>query len=162
MIPDAGLLAAIREVFESIDPMPADLPERLRFSLALHEIDAEVARFASTADELALAARGTEESRTITFDSESLTIMIRIDANPDDTVRVDGWIAPPDNHRVEMRTADGSIRVTADETGRFVFSSVPHGTAQVVVRPADEDGAQPGRGEASRMPKSVVTPALIL
>ncbi len=42
-----------------------------------------------------LAARGAEQSRTITFDSDSLTIMIRIDSNNDGTARVDGWLAPP-------------------------------------------------------------------
>jgi hypothetical protein len=159
---DAGLLATIREVFELVDPMPPDLPERIRFAMALRDLDAELARFASAEDELALAARGAEESRTITFDSDSLTIMIRIDPNPDGTVRVDGWLAPPHPRNVEMRLAERSMSVIADESGRFVFLEVPHGTARVVVHAPGTLAAGElldGRGGPVR---SVITPALIL
>jgi hypothetical protein len=159
---DAGMISALGELFEMIDPMPSDLPERIRFSLALRELDTEVARLVTTADELALAARGVEESRTITFDSDSLTIMIRIDPNSDGTVRVDGWLAPPQCRQVEMRMTHSSITETADENGRFVFPAVCRGTAQLIVRQAG--GAVDGE-RLSALPsvgKSVITPALIL
>jgi hypothetical protein len=71
-------------------------------------------------------------------------------------VRVDGWLAPPGPLRVELRTApadpDGpgvSRTVEADEAGRFVFTGVPHGLAQLVV-----GGAEGGR--------TVVTPSIVL
>ena len=82
---DFGVLGDIRELFEAVDPMPADLPERIRFALALRDLEVEVARLAEE-DQLTVAARGKEQARTITFDSDSLTIMIRIDANLDGTV----------------------------------------------------------------------------
>ena len=94
-------------MFQAADPMPADLPERIRFFLALRDLEIEVARLAAEEDRPALAARGAEQSRTITFDSDSLTIMIRIDANRDGTVRVDGWLAPPQRREIEMKTAGG-------------------------------------------------------
>ena len=100
---DFGLLDGIRELFQATDPMPADLPERIRFSLALRDLEIEMARLAEE-DQLAVAARGTEQSRTITFDSDSLTIMIRIEANRDGTARVDGWLAPPQRREIEMKT----------------------------------------------------------
>jgi len=163
MIPDnQDPLATIRQLFESLDPMPSDLPERIRFSLALHDLDAEVARLTSAADELALTARGAEESRTITFDSDSLTIMIRIDSNPDGSVRVDGWLAPPKYCRVEIRTADNTITMMADEAGRFVFPSVPHGTARLVVRPPETSAANDHAQAKPGVVKSVITPALVL
>jgi hypothetical protein len=148
---DLALLTGIREMFQATDPMPAELPERIRFFLAFRDLEIEVARLAAAQDELAVAARGTEQSRTITFDSESLTIMIRIDANTDGTVRVDGWLAPPQRREIEMKSAPDTPSVTSDEQGRFAFPQVPRGTAQIVVRPA-------GSGEAGR---SVVTPALV-
>jgi hypothetical protein len=159
---DEALLATIRRLFEAADPMPADLTERIRFMLALRQLDAEVACLVRADGELALAARGTEESRTITFDSDSLTIMIRIDSNPGGSVRVDGWLAPPQSRRVEMRLTNASIAVVADGAGRFVFPNVPRGTARVIVHAPETlpAGAQDGVGAGAV--KSVITPALVL
>jgi hypothetical protein len=150
---DLGLLDGIRDLFEATDPMPTDLPERIRFVLALRDLEIEVARLIEE-DQLTVAARGTERSRTVTFDSDSLTIMIRIEANQDGTARVDGWLAPPQRREVEMKTGADSLRVASDEQGRFAFARVPRGTAQLVVRTAERGPAGGGR--------SVVTPALVL
>jgi hypothetical protein len=150
---DYQMLDSIREMYQATDPMPPDLPGRIRFALALRDLEVEVAR-ASTADERTVAARGTEQSRTITFDSDSLTVMIRIAANPDGTARVDGWLAPPQRREIEMRTGTDRLLVASDEHGRFAFDQVPRGTAQLMVRAAAQ-----GDGEAGRL---VVTPPLIL
>jgi len=150
---DLQILADIHDLFQAADPMPADLPERIRFSLALRDLEVEVARLAAEEDRQMLAVRGPEQTRTITFDSDSLTIMIRIDQNRDGTVRVDGWLAPPQPREIELKTTSGALDTASDEQGRFAFASVPQGTAQLVVRPAE------GAGGSGR---SVVTPALIL
>jgi len=149
---DFGVLDDIRGLFESADPMPADLPERIRFGLALRDLEVEVARLAEE-DQLAVAARGEEQSRTITFDSDSLTIMIRIDANRDGTVRVDGWLAPPQRRQVEIKTAAEPLTVASDAQGRFAFARVPSGMAQLIVH-----SPEPSSGDT----RSVVTPALII
>jgi hypothetical protein len=149
---DVGVLGDLRELFEAIEPMPADLPERIRFRLALRDLEVEVARLAEE-DQLAVAARGTEQSRTITFDSDSLTIMIRIDANRDGTFRVDGWLAPPQCRQVEIKTTADPLTAASDAQGRFAFARVPRGTAQFIVHPAE-----PAAGDT----RSVVTPALII
>jgi len=151
---DLEILAQIRDAFAAADPMPPDLPERIRFSLALRDLEVEVARLAATDREPALASRGEEQSRTVTFDSDSLTIMIRIDSNGDGTVRVDGWLAPPQRREIEMKTESSPLSAMTDEQGRFAFAIVPRGTAQLIVRPAED-----GPSGASR---SVVTPALVL
>ncbi|HSZ39338.1 MAG TPA: hypothetical protein VK817_05215 [Trebonia sp.] len=159
---DWGLLTQVKDMFETADPMPRDLPERIHFALALRDLEAELARFADTGEEPAAAARGAEESWTVTFDSDSLTIMIRVDANPDGSARVDGWLAPPQPHQVEIRRADCSVSVAADNLGRFVFDSVPRGTARLIVhpvRPGSGEDAERGSFAAS---KSVMTPALTL
>jgi len=147
---DLGLLDRVREMYEATDPMPEDLPERICFLLALRDLEVEVARLAAGQD-LLVSARGTEQSRTITFDSDSLTIMIRIDANADGTVRVDGWLAPAQRVGIELKTSASAeaLGASSDEQGRFAFARVPRGTAQLVVRPE-------GQG------RSVVTPALVL
>ena len=151
---DLAVLAELRDMFQAADPMPPDLPERIRFSLALRDLEVEVARLVADEEQELLAARGPEQSRTITFDSDSLTIMIRIDLNRDGTARVDGWLAPAQSREIEMKTAAGTLSVASNRQGRFAFAAVPRGTAQLIVRPAEPGPAGSGR--------SVVTPALIL
>lgn len=150
---DLAILDGVRDLFEAVDPMPADLVERVRFALALEDLDVDVfRRFQEPA--LAAAARGHEESRTITFDSESLTIMVSITPTGYDVVRLDGWLAPPGGHEVELRTARGPLTTTADDQGRFALDDVPHGLAQLVVHPIDHQPSALGR--------SVVTPAIVV
>jgi hypothetical protein len=122
---DLGILDGVREMFEAADATPAGLPGRIRFSLALRDLDVEMARLAAEEDSPVLAVRGVEQSRLITFDSDSLTIMIRIDANADGTARVDGWLAPPQHREIEMKTSAESLHVASDEQGRFAFAAVP-------------------------------------
>jgi len=98
--------------------------------------------------------RSEEESRTVTFDSESLTIMISITPTGHDVVRLDGWLAPPGCHGIELRTAGMRRTTTADGQGRFALDDVPHGLAQLVVRPNG------GAAESTR--RSVVTPAIVV
>jgi hypothetical protein len=151
---DLANLRRIGEAFGATDPMPADLPERIRFALALTHLRAEVARIVSEDELPALASRGEEQSRTITFDSESLTIMIRIDPNSDGTVRVDGWLAPAQRREIQVKTEGAVLAGGADDQGRFAFARVPRGQAQIVVLPSASSPDDPGR--------SVVTPALVL
>ena len=150
---DLGLLDDIRELFQAADPMPAGssgadplLPRAAR--------SGDRGGPARRGGPAAAAARGAEQSRTITFDSDSLTIMIRIDANRDGTVRVDGWLAPPQRREIEMKTAADSLTVASDEQGRFAFARVPRGNG-----PARGPARRAGPSGAGR---SVVTPALIL
>jgi hypothetical protein len=165
---DERLLVLVRSLFEAADPVPAGLVERVRFSAALTGLEGEVARLTAGDGELsqlyaggaALARGAPEESRTITFDSTDLTIMIRIGSNDDGTARLDGWLAPPRRCQVEVALIGGSLEVAADADGRFAFPVVPRGTVRIVVRPPERDAATDGRGPAEV--KSVITPALVL
>ncbi|MGH3488639.1 MAG: hypothetical protein ACRDP8_12110 [Actinopolymorphaceae bacterium] len=145
---DADILRTMRRVVGAVDPVPAGLVDRIQFALALDDIDAEMMRLH---EESALAGvRGDEATRTVTFDSESLTIMVSIRPSAGDTVRLDGWVAPAAQHRVELRIVGGRRLVTADEQGRFVLDEVPRGLMQMAIR------------RASGSPESVVTPSIVL
>jgi len=152
---DYEILDGIRAIFERVDPMTADLPERVRFSLAMRGLESELARLVTDEDPRLVGARGTEQSRTVTFDSASLSIVIRIEENKNGSVRVDGWLAPPQTREIEVQTAAETLSVASDDQGRFAFAEVPPGTARlVVVGAAARDQGGGGR--------SVVTPALVL
>ena len=155
---DFALLDGMRAMFEQADPMPADLPERIRFSFSMRGLEAEVARLAAEDDPRLVTARGTEQSRTVTFDSTSLTIMIRIEENKNGTVRIDGWLAPSQRRKVEMQTPTGTLCVSSDAQGRFAFADVPRGTARLIVAGLAGGTGQHQGGSGS----SVVTPALVL
>src|SRR5262245_57803840 len=149
---DLALLADLRTLYDTVDPVPDGLVEQVQFVLALASLDAELLRLRETEPPLA-AVRGEEQTRTITFDTESLTIMISISATePDDRVRIDGWLAPAAAHQIELRTAAGSLTTIADEQGRFVIDLIPHGMAQLVVRP----------GQGARTGPVVATPSIVV
>src|SRR5215510_221955 len=149
---DLAVLGEVADLFADVDPVPPGLVERIRFALALEGIDAEISRLRAEFLPLAAGVRGDEESHTITFDSASLTIMITISRVAGSTVRLDGWLAPPAAHRVELRTPTGRLLTDADEHGCFVLARVPRGLAQLIVRTSgDGDPATAG---------SVVTPSI--
>jgi hypothetical protein len=149
---DLAILDRLAVIHGLIDPPPADLDERVRFAVALREVDVEVARLAGEVL-VGSGARASERTRTITFEADSRTVMVTIVDRPDGLVRLDGWLAPAAPLRVELRFPEPAPArsLIADETGRFVFDEVPHGLAQLLVHPP-EGATGPG----------VVTPSLAL
>jgi hypothetical protein len=151
---DITILDGLRDMYSTVDPVPAGLVELVQFAVDLEDLDVEVGRLTGT-PALAQSVRAAEHSRLITFDSDSMTIMVNLTAIDDGGVRVDGWLAPPGSHRVELRTATDRLVATADDQGRFVLSSVPHGLAQLIVEPTGPDGA-------AGSVRSIVTPSLLI
>ncbi|MFF1608093.1 hypothetical protein ACFVYA_09955 [Amycolatopsis sp. NPDC058278] len=133
---DLRLLAGVRELWEDADPMPATLVDQIRFAIRLEDVDLEVMRIRDL-EQLAGARSAAEQGRLITFDSESLTIMVNVSPEPGGTIRLDGWLTPPAGHPIEVRTKDGTLTTTSDAEGRFAVSGVPHGMVQVLVRTVD-------------------------
>src|SRR5215204_2542752 len=101
---DLLVLAELRDLFDAVDPVPPTLTARIRFALELEDLDAEVSRLHESWDLVGAGTRGDGESRTVTYDSERLTIMVTLTPAGDGTFRLDGWLAPPAAHRVELRT----------------------------------------------------------
>lgn len=161
---DEELLRTLRECHELLDPMPDSVVQRSLFALAVEDIDAEVFRLA---EQYRLEPAGTrggaadgddaqgagEEARVITFDSDSLTIMIRISLLGGG-VRIDGWLAPARECRVELRCGERLMDADVDAEGRFVLDAVPRGLAQLVVRLGE---SLTGGGR-----QSILTPAIVL
>jgi hypothetical protein len=156
---DERILAQVRAVHDELDPPPLDLDERVRFAISLENLDIEVSRLYEDT-RMAAGARAPEKIRAVTFETDSLTIMVTITAGPsDDVLRVEGWLAPAAPLRVELRMPDEagdrrgrSLFVTAEDNGRFVFDGVPPGLAQLTIhRDPDADG-----------PGAVVTSPLML
>jgi len=147
--PDAELFDRMREMWRDADPVPAHLAERISFALSLEDIEVELLRLES--QEL-VGARGEERARTVTFSSESLTVMVTLGAVSAAGVRLDGWIAAGGGLRVEARIGGGALGTTADAEGRFVLEAVPVGLVQLAFLPTP--------GAVTALTRTVVTPTL--
>jgi hypothetical protein len=130
---DLRLLAGVRELWEDADPMPATLVDQIRFAIQLEDVDLEVMRIREQ-EGFATSRSAAEQGRLITFDSESLTIMVNVSPEPGGTIRLDGWLTPPAEHPIEIRNRNGTLTTTSDAEGRFAVGGVPHGMVQVLVR----------------------------
>ncbi len=153
---DLDILSDLLGIYDTLDPMPDMLPEVVLFGLQIADLDAEVARLVETEMSPAGASgtRSVEHAKRVTFSSDSLTVMISVQAQPDHALRLDGWAAPGCRLHAELRTDGQTMTAECDETGRFVFESVPSGSVQLVLHPTDESDP------TIRIP--VVTPALHL
>lgn len=154
---DLDLLAQLSELYQVLDPVPAGLVDRIGFALTLVELEAELASIQSESAPL-VGARGEERARTVTFSSDSLTVMVTITPSGRGEFRLDGWLAPAAALQAELRCAreDGrtSVRTTADVDGRFEFDTVPEGLIQLVFHPT--------AGVDLDLRSPVVTPAVEL
>ena len=154
---DVEALGVLRSLYERGDPVPRGLVERVKFAITLDDLEAEVARLQRDSVPRGLpelVARSDEllKARSVTFTSDTVTTMVTITPVDASTVRLDGWAAPGAHLDIELRVGDTSRHVVADEDGRFVFESVEHGLAQLILRPAEEgDGGH-----------AVITPAIEL
>jgi hypothetical protein len=159
---DEELLRLLRECHEQLDPVPDSVVQRSLFAIAVQDIDAEVFQLAEQYRLEPSGARGGEgasegegeEARVVTFDSDSLTIMIRI-SQLAAGVRIDGWLAPPQACRVELRSGERIVNADADDEGRFVLDAIPRGLAQLVVRLG-------GKTLTGGCGQSILTPAIVL
>jgi len=132
---DVRVLDTMAVCYDTIDPVPAGLVERIQFGITLDALHAEIAELQRCDDLTGVRSGEATEAQSITFTSASLTTMVTITPVSADRVRIDGWAAPGGGVSIELRILDDSRRTTADADGRFVFEDVPRGLAQFVLRP---------------------------
>ena len=143
---DAAMLEQVRALYDAADPLPEDLVERIRFSLALDEVFDEVARMTRVPLD-AMGVRGDQSTgtrtETLTFSADRLTAMVTVSRVGPGRLRLDGWLAPPEAFRVHLRMQSGADHeLVADEQGRFSFERLDDGFGQLSFRPVgDEDAA---------------------
>ena len=140
---DDATLQQLRALYDATDPVPADLVERIHFSLALDEMFDEVARMTRVPID-AMATRGDPatgtRTETLTFSADRLTAMVTVSRIVPGRLRLDGWLAPPDSFRVRIRIqGGGEHEVLADDQGRFSFDRLDEGFGQLSFHPVGDD-----------------------
>ncbi|GGJ76008.1 hypothetical protein GCM10010123_02480 [Pilimelia anulata] len=155
MSDDAALLGDLRRMWTDADPAPADLAERVLFTLALEDVEAELAQLRQQSALAGTRAAATETAASITFHASQVTVLLGVrdaGAAADGTPlrRLDGWLAPAAPLAVEVRAGSAVLHTTADADGRFAFDAVPAGLVQLRLAPGGP------------LTRAVVTPAVQL
>jgi hypothetical protein len=150
---DAGLLEKVRRMWAERDPVPEDLAERIRFALDLEDLEIELLELERARPVLS-GHRGEERVRTLTFTSDSLSVMVSITPVRGEVMRIDGWISDGSGLDVELRLKAGTRRERADAQGRFAFDGVGGGLVQFLFHPTT--------GAGRELAHTVVTPAVQL
>ena len=157
---DAATLEQLRAAYQSADPVPAGLVERVHFALALDVMLEEVAGMTRVPLDASAVRSGATDVRTetLTFSADRLTAMVTVTRDDAGRLRLDGWLAPPAPLRVLLRLrGHGDREVLADDQGRFSFAGLGDGFAQLrFFAPALPEAGSADPGEA------VVTPVFEL
>ena len=134
---DAALFARMRRMWEDVDPVPADLVDRMVAAVAVEDLSREYALLTLVEGTLA-AVRGETDTATLQFSDGTTSVLLHVTATEDGGRRVDGWV---DATALAIRLVQGEREWAADpgEHGRFAFDEVTPGVARLrlVVRAAD-------------------------
>ena len=134
---DAALFARMRHMWEEVDPMPADLVDRMVASVAVEDLSREYALLTLVEGTVA-AVRGENDTATLQFSDGTTTVLLHVSATESAGRRVDGWV---DATALAIRLVQGEREWAADPGahGRFAFDEVTPGMARLrlVTRGAD-------------------------
>ncbi|KJL32046.1 hypothetical protein [Microbacterium oxydans] len=126
---DAALFASLRSLWLDVDPMPADLIDRMVAAVAADGLNREYALLTLVEGQLG-AVRGDADALTLQFSDGTTSILLHVTTTASGRRRVDGWV---DAAAAEIVLTQGEReRTTAPaETGRFAFDDVPAGLTKV-------------------------------
>ena len=134
---DAALFARMRRMWEEVDPVPADLVDRMVAAVAVEDLSREYALLTLVEGSFA-EVRGESDTATLQFSDGTTSVLLHVTATEDGGRRVDGWV---DATALAIRLVQGDREWAADpgEHGRFAFDEVTPGVARLrlVVRAAD-------------------------
>lgn len=133
---DAALFARMRSMWERVDPMPAELVDRMVAAVAVEDLSREYALLTLVEGSLA-AVRGESDTATLQFSDGTTSVLLHVTATEGGRRRVDGWV---DASALAIRLMEGERerQTEVGEHGRFAFEDVPPGVVRIrmVVRDA--------------------------
>ena len=132
---DLLVLQLVRDMLESVDPVPVELTDRAQYAMTVALLQAEVASIVEP-ELTAGGVRATDYDRatSITFASRGLTVMVTVEQTGTDTAMIRGWLTTP-GAEVELRERSRTRAVVADNEGRFLLDGVSRGLVHLVIRP---------------------------
>jgi hypothetical protein len=136
---DAALFARMRRMWEDVDPVPADLVDRMVAAVAVEDLSREYALL-TLVEEAMGAVRSDTETSTLQFSDGTTSVLLHLSAAEGGGRRVDGWV---DAAALAIRLVQDDREWTAEpgEHGRFAFEEVTPGVSRLrlVVKDATGD-----------------------
>ena len=137
---DAALFAQMRRMWQDVDPVPADLVDRMVATVAVEDLSREYALLTLVEASQLSAVRGETDTATLQFSDGKTSVLVHVTVTEDGARRIDGWV---DAAALAIRLSQGDREWSTDagEHGRFAFDSVPPGVSRLrlVVRGADDE-----------------------
>lgn len=123
------LLADVRDLLDLLDPVPADLAGRAKFSISARAMDAEVAQLLS-ADLVALRGATAQQTGRLFTSAGGLSVQVDLSGDMGGHVRIDGWVSATPAEILAYAADDPMsvaarpplARSTTDEFGRFLLT----------------------------------------
>jgi len=138
---DAALFARMRTMWQQVDPVPADLVDRMVAAVAVEDLTREYALLTLVEGAALAAVRGESDTMTLQFSDGRTSVLLHVSDTDAGTRRIDGWV---DATALAVRLTQGDREWAADpgESGRFAFEDVPAGMSRIrlVIRDGDGDG----------------------
>ena len=136
------LFDALRSAYETADPIPEGLIERVLVAIALDDIDLEYELLTLVhRSEQLVGVRGTDDQKTVLeFTAAGLTVLLRISPIDATHRRIDGWVSPAQSVGAALWQEAATQRAEVSSQGRFEFPSVPLGLTRLeLIRTDDAD-----------------------
>lgn len=136
---DAELFRALRRTWEELDPVPADLVDRMVAAVATADLSREYALLTLVSATELSAVRGDADALTLQFSDGTASVLVHVVPAEAGLRRVDGWVdAPVVSIDLEQ---DERTWSTAAEHGRFAFDGIPAGMTRlrIVLAPTESE-----------------------
>ncbi|MET0829746.1 MAG: hypothetical protein ABWY26_09515, partial [Microbacterium sp.] len=89
---DAALFARLRAVWDDLDPVPADLVDRMVAAVAVEDLSREYALLTLVEASESAATRGEADTLTLQFSDGTTSVLIHVTPAESGGRRIDGWI----------------------------------------------------------------------
>lgn len=137
-VADAALFARLRSVWETVDPMPVDLVDRMVATIAMEDITREYALLTLVEGSLA-NVRSDTETLTLQFSDGTTNVLLHVSANESGARRIDGWVDAP-TLAVKLIQDDREAAADIGDSGRFAFDDVRPGISRLRLAVRGDDG----------------------
>ena len=136
---DAALFARMRQMWQDVDPVPADLVDRMVATVAVEDLSREYALLTLVEASQLSSVRGESDSATLQFSDGTTSVLVHVTAAEDGSRRVDGWVDAA-TLAIRLVQAEREWSANPGDRGRFVFENVTPGVARIRLVVKDAEG----------------------